>query len=105
MGTERASKVYAAELQGLLLAMKMTQAETEPSSDCRHATIFADNQAAFRSLVWLEGRSGGHILKQIAQLLQLLEHSGHSVHVHCILSRRGLGDNKVADIAAEEAIG
>lgn len=105
MGTDRVSTVYAAVLQGLLLAMEMARDEVELSSDHRRIAVFVDNQAAIRSLIRPEGRSGAYILQQIAERVQLLHRGGHSVHVYWIPSHEGIEGNEAADVAAKEATG
>lgn len=73
MGTDATSTVYAAELQGINLALTMAAAEADASAFKIHVNIFADNQAAIRSLTRPEGRSGAYILKQIAARVESLQ--------------------------------
>jgi hypothetical protein len=58
MGTGTTSTVYAAELQGINLALAMAEAEADAGACRKLINIFADNQAAIRSLTRPEGRSG-----------------------------------------------
>lgn len=60
MGTDATSTVYAAELQGIILALVMAKAEIDAGASHKHINIFAYNQAAIRSLTRPEGRSGHH---------------------------------------------
>ena len=105
MGTDATSTVYAAELQGINLALTMAAVEVDGSAFKRHITIFADNQAAIRSLTRPEGRSGAYILKQIAARVESLQEKGHVVIVRWIPSHEGIEGNEAADIAAKEATG
>ncbi|KAI7687515.1 hypothetical protein KC353_g20236 [Hortaea werneckii] len=105
MGTDATSTVYAAELQGINLALTMAAVEVDGSAFKRHITIFADNQAAIRSLTRPEGRSGAYILKQIAARVESLQEKGHVVVVRRIPSHEGIEGNEAADIAAKEATG
>ena len=105
MGTDATSTVYAAELQGINLALAMARAEVEAGSCQKLINIFADNQAAIRSLTRPEGRSGAYILKQIATKVESLQNSGRKVVVRWVPSHEGIKGNEAADIAAKEATG
>ena len=105
MGTDATSTVYAAELQGINLALTMATAEVDASAFKRHVNIFADNQAAIRSLTRPEGRSGAYILKQIAAEVDSLQKSGHTIVVRWIPSHEGIEGNEAADMAAKQATG
>jgi hypothetical protein len=72
MGTDATSTVYAAELQGINLALTIATAEVNASAFKRHINIFANNQAAIHSLTRPEGRLGAYILKQIAARVESL---------------------------------
>ena len=63
MGIDAASTVYAVELQGINLALTIATAEVDANAFKRHINIFANNQAAIRSLTRPEGRSGAYISK------------------------------------------
>lgn len=56
MGTDATSTVYAPELQGINVALVMAKAEVDADAPQRHLGIFADNQAAIRSLARPEGK-------------------------------------------------
>ncbi|PPJ61058.1 hypothetical protein CBER1_07391 [Cercospora berteroae] len=105
MGTDATSTVYAAELQGINLALQIAQNTLEDTSSPRQVAIRTDNQAAIRSLVRAEGRSGAYILKQIACRTDTLQDKGHTVIVRWIPSHEGIEGNEAADIAAKEATG
>ena len=72
IGTDSTSTVYAAELQGINLALAIAKTEVGANACQKPINIFADNQAAIRSLTRPEGRSGAYILKQIAAGVDLL---------------------------------
>jgi ribonuclease HI len=105
MGTDATSTVYAAELQGINLALVMAKAEVEAGSCQKLDNIFADNQAAIRSLARPVGRSGAYILKQITTKVESLQRSGQKVVVRWVPSHEGIEGNEAADIAAKEATG
>ena len=105
MGRDATSTVYVAELHGINLALTMAAVEVDASAYQRHITIFADNQAAIRSLTRPEGRWGAYILKQIAARIESLQEKGNTVVVRWIPSPDGIEGNEAADIAAKEATG
>lgn len=92
MGTKQTSTVYAAELQGINLALSMVQthSNTKPGMKIH---IFADHQAAIRSLVRPEGRSGAYIVRQIAQKITALHEAGATIDVHWIPAHEGIEGN------------
>lgn len=98
MGTDATSTTYAAELQGINLALAMAKAEVGAGSCQKLINIFADNQAAIRSLTRPEGRSGAFIVKQIATKVESLQKSGQKVVVRWIPSHEGIEGNEAADI-------
>ena len=63
MGTDLTSTVYAAELQGINLTLAIAKTEISANVCRKTINIFADNQAAIRSLTRPEGRSEAYILK------------------------------------------
>jgi ribonuclease HI len=97
MGPETTSTVYAAELQGICLALGMVQAELHQENRNKHTHIFADNQAAIRSVAKPEGRSGAYITKQIVQKIDDLKTAGLSVDIHWIPAHEGIDGNEAAD--------
>jgi ribonuclease HI/exonuclease III len=108
MGTDKTSTVYAAELQGIKMALDIAQEQTGTATDRndkRRIAIFVDNQAAIRTLTRPEGRSGAYIAKQIAQQIKQLQNNGHEVEVRWIPAHEGLEGNEAADLAAKEATG
>ena len=107
MGLESTSTVFAAELQGICLALEMIQADIDQRNghQYQHIRIFTDNQAAIRSAVRPEGRSGAYIVKQIIQKIDELRTAGLSVSIHWICAHEGIEGNEDADKAAKEATG
>lgn len=75
------STVYAAELQGISLALQIAQEYAEESGERRKIAIYTDNQAAIWSIAKAEGRSGAYILANIAQQVPELQDKGYSVTV------------------------
>lgn len=71
--------------------------------------VFANNQAAIRSLTRPEGkpegRSGSYILRQIVEGIDSLQTGGYEVAVRWIPSHKGIEGNEAADIAAKKATG
>ena len=84
MGPETASTVYAAELQGICMALEMVQAGLHQWHKYKHIHIFANNQAAIRFVVRPEGRSEGYITKQIVQKTDELMTEGLSVDIYWV---------------------
>jgi ribonuclease HI len=104
MGPDTTSTVYAAELQGISLALEIAQTETDTDRK-RNIVIFADNQAAIRSLTRPEGKSGAYIIKQIIQKIEHLQSKGHTIEVRWIPAHEGIEGNEAADSIAKEATG
>ncbi len=105
MGPDTTSTVYAAELQGVCLALAMVQVDIRQGHRHKHLHIFADNQAAIRSVVRPEGRSGAYIVKQIVQKIDALRTTGATIDIHWIPAHEGIDGNEQADLAAKEATG
>jgi len=72
MGTDADSTLYAAELQGINLALTMAVVEVDASAFKKQMNIFDDNQAAIHSLASSEGKSGAYFSKQIAASVESL---------------------------------
>jgi hypothetical protein len=83
----------------------MAKAEVEAGSCQKLINIFADNQAAIRSLIRPEDRSGAYILKKITTKVDSLQKSGQKVMVRWRPSHEGIEGNEAADMAAKEATG
>lgn len=63
--TYATSTVYAAELQAFSLALAIAKVKVYAIAFLKLINIFAENQAAVRSLTGLEGISGAPVVKQI----------------------------------------
>jgi ribonuclease HI len=73
--------VYAAELQGISLALQIAQEYASQNRTRRDVAIYTDNQAAIWSIAKAKGRSGAYILADIAQQVQELQDKGQTVTV------------------------
>lgn len=105
MGPNTVSTVYAAELQGISLALQIAQEYVEQGGRRRNIAIYTDNQAAIWSIAKAEGRSGAYILEEIADQVQRLQDRGRPVTVRWIPAHVGIPGNEAADRAAKEATG
>jgi ribonuclease HI len=105
MGSDIQSTVYAAELQGISLALQIAQGYVSGYGERKDIAIYTDNQAAIWSIAKAEGRSGAYILADIAQQVLELQNKGYSVTVRWIPAHVGIPGNEAADQAAKEATG
>jgi ribonuclease HI len=105
IGSDTLSTVYAAELQGISLALQIAQEYADESGERKQIAIYTDNQAAIWSIAKAEGRLGAYILADIAQQVLELQDKGHLVIVRWIPAHVGIPGNEVADQAAKEATG
>ena len=101
MGSESASTVYAAELQGILMALQIAYTETTQNPVLRHKeiVIFTNNQAAIRSVQDPRWQSGQYILWQIINILgDIWEKAPEmKVRISWIPAHEGVMGNKAAD--------
>jgi ribonuclease HI len=105
MGSDTTSTVYAAELQGISLALQIAQEYASRNGARQHVAIYTDNQAAIWSIAKAEGRSGAYILADIARQVQELQDKGRTVTVRWIPAHVGIPGNEAVDKAAKEATG
>lgn len=105
MGSDTVSTVYAAELQGISLALQIAKEYVDETGARKDIAIYTDNQAAIWSIAKAEGRSGAYILADIAQQVQELQDKGRSVTVRWVPAHVGIPGNEAADQAAKEATG
>jgi ribonuclease HI len=105
MGPDTQSTVYAAELQGISLALQIALGYASGDGKRKDIAIYTDNQAAIWSIAKAEGRSGAYILADIAQEVLELQNEGYSVTVRWIPAHVGIPGNEAADQAAKEATG
>jgi ribonuclease HI len=105
MGPDTVSTVYAAELQGISLALQIARAYAARGGGRQKVAIYTDNQAAIWSVAKAEGRSGAYILAEIAQQVKEFQDMGRPVTVRWIPAHVGIPGNEAADRAAKEATG
>jgi ribonuclease HI len=105
MGSDTLSTVYAAELQGISLALQIAKEYADGDGERKDIGIYTDNHAAICSIAKAEGRSGAYILKDIARQALELQEKGYSVIVRWIPAHVGIPGNEAADQAAKEATG
>jgi ribonuclease HI len=105
MGPDTESTVYAAELQGINLALQIAQEYASRNGARRDVAIYTDNQAAIWSIAKAEGRSGAYILADIARQVEELQDNGRTVTVRWIPAHVGIPGNEAVDKAAKEATG
>ncbi|KDN71119.1 putative zinc knuckle, partial [Colletotrichum sublineola] len=105
MGDDTTSTVYAGELQGIVLALDMVQADKQNGNHRSKAFIYTDNQAAIRSSAKPKGKSGAYLLKIIADKTQALREQGLDVEIRWVPAHIGIQGNEAADVAAKEATG
>ncbi|WQF90359.1 Putative reverse transcriptase domain, ribonuclease H domain, ribonuclease H-like superfamily [Colletotrichum destructivum] len=105
MGDDTTSTVYAGELQGIILALKMAQADKQNGNQRSKVFIHTDNQAAIRSSAKPKEKSGSYLLKIIADKTQALREQGLNVELRWVPAHTGIQGNEAADAAAKEATG
>jgi ribonuclease HI len=105
MGTEQISTVYAAELQGILLALQTAREDKQRGNTRSKVCIYTDNQAAISFSSKPKGKPGAYLLKAIAQITEELQQSGLPVEIRWIPAHTGIWGNEQADKAAKEATG
>lgn len=106
MGDETISTAFAAELQGIRLALDITLAEWERGERRTKVTIYTDNQAAIRAVGDPVGRSGAYILGEIVDRVNRLQSQpGIQIEIRWIPLHTDIPGNEAADIAAKEAAG
>lgn len=106
MGDSTTSTVYAAELQGIRLALEMALDDWNKGSRREKLIIYTDNQAAIRTVGQPSGRSGAYITADIVRLIDHLQiQKGVQVEVRWVPAHTGILGNEKADAAAKEATG
>ena len=100
MGKDTEKTVYAAELQGIYLALQILH--TSPEIRNTKAVIFADNQSALKTIRNPGNTSGQYIL---AALLQLMDEVAKTreIELRWIPAHLGILGNEAADKTAKEA--
>ena len=103
MGDDHTSTVYAAELKGIYLALKIAQQELGDSQ--REILIYTDNQAAIQIIGKPRCRSGSYLLAEIIDLFEELRPKTRYIEISWIPAHTGIQGNEAADLAAKEATG
>lgn len=105
LGFSTTSTVYAAELYGISLALRIAQDYAERGGSRHNVAIYTDNQAAIWSVTKAEGRTGSYILEEIARQVQDLQSRRKLVQIRWIPAHVGIPGNEAADKTAKEATG
>ncbi len=93
MGDSETSTVYAAELQGIRLALQIADEDAERGNKRDRLIIFTDNQAA-----------GAYIVADAIQLIDKLQGKrGIRVEIRWVPAHTGIWGNEAADRAAKRA--
>ncbi|GFF96867.1 hypothetical protein IFM47457_11104 [Aspergillus lentulus] len=100
MGEQSEDTVYAAELQGIFLALIIIIRRRI----CQ-AVVFTDNQAALRAIQNPGRQSGQYLLEAVIAALEKAREEGLTVRFRWIPSHSGVEGNELADKAAKEATG
>lgn len=101
LGTEADSTVYAAELDGIRMAM-----DSAMKLGPRSLTIFTDSQAAIQAVRNPRRPSGQYILTAIYKGVKTLGERGlppENIKIHWIPAHVGVAGNEAADEVAKEA--
>jgi hypothetical protein len=89
MGDSATSTVYAAELQGIRLALTMALEDWSKGHRRTKVVIYTDNQAAIRTVSSLMGKSGAYIVSDIVHLIDRLQASKRvTVEIRWISARK-----------------
>jgi ribonuclease HI len=104
MGDSETSTVYAAELQGIRLALQIADEDAERGNKRGRLIIFTDNQAAIRTFQNPTGKSGAYIVADAIQLIDKLQGKrGIRVEIRWVPAHTGIWGNEAADRAAKRA--
>ena len=103
LGNKYTSTVYAAELKGIYLALKIAQQELGDSQ--REVLIYTDNQAVITIAGKPRSRSGSYLLAEIIELIDEIRPRTRYIEISWIPAHTGIDGNEAADLAAKEATG
>jgi ribonuclease HI len=103
LGPEAAATVYVAELRGIAAALELArrQARMPWSRRLRAVQIYADNQAALRTIDNPGRRPGQYMVKRVLALAKDLQEDGIAVHMAWIPAHVGVPGNEAADKLAK----
>ena len=90
MRNNETSTVYAAELQGINLALQIQDEDTEKRSKKNREVIFTDNQAAIRTFQTPTSRSSAYIVTKVIPLTDKLLAPKYIIHYRKVLPVRVL---------------
>jgi ribonuclease HI len=97
------STVYAAELEGIRMALNTARAEARDISPCS-LTLFSDSQAAIQAVQNPRRPSGQYILSAIYRKVRALRACGLTdIQIRWIPAHVDVAGNEAADEAAKEA--
>ena len=99
LGRTPEANVFLAELQGIYMALEMTQPHFG-----QHVTIFSDSQSAINAIGGSHA-TGQQILRGIIDGYAKLRAQGARVAIHWVPAHQGIPGNEQADKAAKEATG
>lgn len=109
IGSPTTHTVYAAELQGIEMALTQIHKSTGPATRCpdqiRIGIILTDSQAAIRACAAPGRSSGQYILHQISQLAAQLQEHGWNIQLQWLPGHEGVYGNEHADALAKDATG
>ena len=102
MGDSETLTVYAAELQGIRLALQIVDEDAERGNKRDRLIIFTDNHVAIRTFQNPIGRSGAYIVADAIQLIDKLQGGqGIRVEIRWVPAYTGIWGNEAADRAAK----
>jgi ribonuclease HI len=104
MGDNETSTVYAAELQGIKLALQIADEDAEKGNKRDRLIIFTDNQGAIKTFQNPTGRSSAYIVADAIQLINKLQgERGMRVEIRWVPAHTSIWGNEAADRAAKRA--
>jgi len=104
MGNNETTTVYAAELQGIKMALQIAAEDWEGGNRRDKVVIFTDNQAAIRTFQNPLGGSGAYIAADAVSLIDKLQNDRRlKVEIRWVPAHTGIGGNEAADSAAKAA--
>ncbi len=106
MGDSDTLTVFAAEFQGIRLALIMALEDWNKGNRRKKLIIYTDNQAAIRTVGNPTGKSGAYINADITRLIDRLQTTKQiQIEVRWVPAHAGILGNEIADMVAKEAAG